>query len=121
MTKQKLTLPRRLFLRGAAGVTLGLPILETFQPRGARAQVATTPPFLMMVIHANGVVQAGRAIDGSTDPERFWPTQTGAMTTAALETDKASLSRRPAACMRRATLSCSLRRKSPAMATRCSP
>lgn len=90
MTKQKLTLPRRLFLRGAAGVTLGLPILETFQPRGAQAQVATTPPFLMMVIHANGVVQAGRGIDGSTDPERFWPTQTGAMTTAALETDKAS-------------------------------
>jgi hypothetical protein len=90
MTKPKLILPRRLFLRGAAGVTLGLPILETFQPRGARAQAATTPPFLMMVIHANGVVQAGRAIDGSTDPERFWPTQTGALTTAALEADKAS-------------------------------
>jgi hypothetical protein len=84
------TLRRRHFLRGACGLTLSLPLLDVFMPRGASAQSATTPPFLLLVVQANGVVQAGKGIDGSTDPERFWPTSAGALTAAALEADKSS-------------------------------
>lgn len=82
--------PRRHVLRAACGVTLGLPLLEAFMPRGASAQSATTPPFLILVVQANGVVQAGKGLDGTQDPERFWPTATGALTAAALEGDKAT-------------------------------
>jgi hypothetical protein len=84
------TLPaRRRFLRGA-GVVLGLPLLDAFMPRAASAQAAAAPPFVLLVVQGNGVVQAGRAIDGSMDPERFWPSKTGALTAAALEADKAT-------------------------------
>jgi hypothetical protein len=82
--------PRRRLLRAACGAALGLPVLEALLPRGAQAQAAQAPPFLILVVQGNGVVQAGRAIDGSTDPERFWPTAPGALTTAALEADRVS-------------------------------
>jgi hypothetical protein len=91
MAKHNLpTLQRRHFLRGACGLTLGLPLLDAFMPRGASAQSATTPPFLLLVVQGNGVVQAGKGLDGTQDPERFWPTATGALTAAALEADKAT-------------------------------
>ena len=82
------TLPRRHLLRAACGATLGLPLLDVFMPRGAAAQAAAQPPFVILVVQGNGVVQAGRAIDGSTDPERFWPTTPGVLSSAALEADK---------------------------------
>lgn len=39
-TRRAPALPRRLFLRGAGGVALGLPFLESLAPRGAEAQEA---------------------------------------------------------------------------------
>ncbi len=86
----KLSLPRRRFLHGACGLTLGLPLLEAFQPKLAGAQTPTTPPFLLLVVQANGVVQSGKGIDGSADPERFWPSQAGGLTPASLEADRSS-------------------------------
>jgi hypothetical protein len=81
---------RRQFLRGVGGVTLGLPLLEAFVPRGAKAQTAAArPPFTIIVVHGNGVVQAGAAFVG-TDPETFWPTNTGALTKAAMDADAAT-------------------------------
>jgi hypothetical protein len=35
-------------------------------------------------------LQAGKAIDGSMDPERFWPSSAGALSAAALEADKST-------------------------------
>lgn len=90
MSKHPDKFPRRRFLIGAGGVTLGLPMLDIFMPKKVSAQTAAQPPFVLIVVQANGVVQAGRGIDGSTDPENFWPTRTGALTTAALDADKAT-------------------------------
>jgi Protein of unknown function (DUF1552) len=70
---------RRQFLVGAGGVTLGLPILEAFLPKKVHA---ATPPFLGIVCSANGVVQAK-----SGEVEAWWPSKTGALTTAALAAD----------------------------------
>jgi hypothetical protein len=86
-TKQRLTqkaLPRRLFLRGAAGVTLSLPFLEAFAPRRARAQ-DQVHRYAIFIRQANGVQQG---LDG--EPERFWPSATGALTTASLAADFAA-------------------------------
>src|SRR5450432_384385 len=72
---------RRQFLIGAGGVTLGLPVLEGFLPKKARA--ATTPPFLAVVCSDNGVVQAK-----SGEAEAWWPTATGALTQASMMADQ---------------------------------
>jgi len=48
-------LRRRQFLKGLGGVTVGLPFLETFAPRTARAQTATTPKRLAIFFNCNGV------------------------------------------------------------------
>jgi hypothetical protein len=90
MTHRNQAMLRRRFLRGAGGLVLGLPLLDAFMPRRANAQAAATPPFVLLVLQGNGVVQAGKALDGSTDPERWWPSKTGALSAAALEADKAS-------------------------------
>ena len=87
MKSRKARIGRRLFLTGA-GVTLGLPLLETFLPRRAEAQTAARSPFLILVVNGNGVVQSGRDIVGGTDPEWFWPLKTGALTTASMDADK---------------------------------
>lgn len=89
MTASKHGLPRRTLLRGACGLGLGLPLLEALRPKQAAAQAPATPPFLLLVVQGNGVVQAGRAIDGSMDPERFWPSQAGALSTAGMQADLA--------------------------------
>ncbi|HVR19684.1 MAG TPA: DUF1552 domain-containing protein [Polyangiaceae bacterium] len=68
---------------------MGLPLLEAFLPRDANAQTVRSP-FVLIVVNGNGVVQAGRDIVGGQDPEMFWPTRTGTLTTAALEADKAT-------------------------------
>jgi Protein of unknown function (DUF1552) len=49
------SLKRRQFLRGIGGVTVGLPFLETFAPRRARAQTAATPKRLVVFFNHNGV------------------------------------------------------------------
>ena len=79
---------RRMVLRGAGGLMLGLPLLETFMPRKAAAQAAVRQPFVIIVVCANGVVQAGATLGGAGEPERFWPTATGTLTTAGMLADK---------------------------------
>ena len=49
------SMKRRQFLRGIGGVTVGLPFLETFAPRRARAQTAATPKRLVVFFNHNGV------------------------------------------------------------------
>jgi uncharacterized protein DUF1552 len=83
---------RRMVLRGAGGLMLGLPLLETFMPRRASAQTATRSPFVLIVVGDNGVVQAGVSLSVSSEPEKFWPTATGALTNASMTADKATRS-----------------------------
>lgn len=66
---------RRLFLRGAMGTTVALPLLESLAPREARAQ---DEPFRFAVFmrQGNGVVQRS-----------FWPTREGQLTRAILQQD----------------------------------
>lgn len=85
-------LNRRLVLRGACGLMLGLPMLECFMPRRAAAQSAVRSPFVIIVVGDNGVVQAGATLSGNGEPEKFWPTQTGALTQASMLADKATRS-----------------------------
>lgn len=85
------TLPklnRRLVLRGAGGLMLGLPLLEGFLPRQAAAQSAVRSPFVLFVVSDNGVVQAGVTLGGAPEAERFWPTATGTLTKAGMLADK---------------------------------
>lgn len=58
---------RRNFLRGAAGLTIGLPFLEGLPERSAWAQ-NNVPTFGLFMVAANGVV-----------PQKFFPTATGAL------------------------------------------
>jgi len=83
---------RRMVIRGAGGLMLGLPLLETFMPREASAQTATRSPFVLIVVGDNGVVQAGVSLSVSAEPEKFWPTATGALTQASMTADKATRS-----------------------------
>jgi len=49
-------IPRRTFLRGAAGAILGLPLLEVMAPRSARAAAKAAPPVRMGCVYLpNGV------------------------------------------------------------------
>jgi hypothetical protein len=73
---------RRLFLRGAAGAVVGLPLLESLFPKGASAQ-SMMHRYAIFVRQANGVQQA----IGSEEPDRFWPTKLGALTTASMKAD----------------------------------
>ena len=68
-----LRMNRRMVLRGAGGLMLGLPMLETFLPRRASAQTVMRSPFLILVVNDNGVVQAGATLSGTSETERFWP------------------------------------------------
>jgi len=87
-----LEMNRRMVLRGAGGLMLGLPLLETFMPRKATAQTATRSPFVLLVVGDNGVVQAGVSLSVSSEPEMFWPTATGTLTQASMTSDKATRS-----------------------------
>jgi hypothetical protein len=83
---------RRLFIRGAAGVLVGLPILETFQPRFASAQ-DLQQRYALFVRQGNGVQQGdvgggnGGGGDYGSEPDRFWPKQLGPLTTASMQAD----------------------------------
>ncbi|HET7539150.1 MAG TPA: DUF1552 domain-containing protein [Polyangiaceae bacterium] len=83
---------RRTVLRGAGGLMLGLPLLETFLPRNAAADEAQRSPFVLIVVGDNGVVQAGVNLSVGSEPEKFWPTATGALTKASMTADKATRS-----------------------------
>ncbi|RYE91144.1 MAG: DUF1552 domain-containing protein, partial [Myxococcales bacterium] len=74
-------LPRRLFLRGAAGAVLALPFLETFTPRQARAE-GSAHRFAIFMRQGNGVQQKW-----SNEPERFWPSELGPLTTASMKAE----------------------------------
>jgi len=89
---RSLEMNRRTVLRGAGGLMLGLPVLETFLPRKAAAQTATRSPFVLLVVGDNGVVQAGVDLNVKSEPERFWPTATGSLTKASMTADKATRS-----------------------------
>jgi hypothetical protein len=82
-----LQMNRRMVLRGAGGLMLGLPL-----PRKAAAQTALRSPFVLIVVGDNGVVQAGVNLNVASEPERFWPTATGALTNASMTADKATRS-----------------------------
>src|SRR5262249_43132001 len=71
---------------------LGLPLLEGLMPRRADAQTTTRSPFVLIVVGDNGVVQAGATLSGSGEPEKFWPTATGALTGASMLADKSTRS-----------------------------
>jgi hypothetical protein len=85
-------LNRRLVLKGAGGLMLGLPMLEGFMSNKASAQAATRSPFVIIVVGDNGVVQAGVTLGGAGEPERFWPSATGALTKDKLLADKTTRS-----------------------------
>src|SRR5690606_28674535 len=63
---------RRAFLRGAGGIALGLPFLEGLPGRSAWAQDAN-PVFSFFIMMQCGVIQ-----------NKWWPTQTGALTPATM-------------------------------------
>src|SRR5690606_23889915 len=63
---------RRAFLRGAAGITIGLPFLEGLQERSAWAQT-DGPIFSFFIMMQNGVIQS-----------KFWPTSTGTLSSATM-------------------------------------
>jgi hypothetical protein len=79
-TLSKLGQSRRVFLRGAGAVAVGLPLLDAFTPRRARA--ADAPKCAVFLRQGNGCAQAGNG-----EPERFWPSKLGALTTASLQAE----------------------------------
>lgn len=79
-------LSRRLFLTGAAGVTVGLPFLETFAGRAVRAATPDDPGFAVFMRQGNGCSQA-LPYSNPAEPEMFWPRNLGTLTTASLAAD----------------------------------
>jgi hypothetical protein len=87
MTKRTVDMYRRRMLVGAGGVVIGLPLLETFMPRRARAQAAKAI-YTMFMQQQNGVIQGT-----SGDPQLFWPAAMGPITAAnmtGVDMDKAT-------------------------------
>lgn len=66
---------RRRFLRGIGGAVVALPMLESFIPRRAQAAEGSSRFFFAMR-QANGV-----QCELGGEPERFWPSSTGPLTT----------------------------------------
>jgi len=81
MTTNKLQ-ERRRFLRGA-GVVLGLPLLDGFMSKQAHAAVPAAG-YAVFLVDMNGVQQNPGY---GPEPERFWPTKAGALTTAGMMAD----------------------------------
>lgn len=69
---------RRGFLKGLGGVVVALPFLEGLAPKGAKAAPGAQK-FVVIMRQANGVQQAW-----DKEPERFWPTATGAISASTL-------------------------------------
>jgi hypothetical protein len=80
---------RRRFLAGLGGATVALPFLESVRYLGGRrrahGEVLEGPPvYSVFIRQGNGCQQAW-----SSEPERFWPSQLGAVTTDSLGTTDA--------------------------------
>jgi hypothetical protein len=73
---------RRLFLSGSSGVLVGLPLLESLFGKKAQAQ-DMMHRYAIFMRQGNGVQQAL----GADEPDRFWPTKVGALTTASMKAD----------------------------------
>ncbi|MDF3070005.1 MAG: hypothetical protein K0R38_5606 [Polyangiaceae bacterium] len=86
MTTFRPKLSRRNLLRGAGTLGVALPFLEGMPSRSAWA-AGEKPVFSLFICTANGVAQKY-----ASEPETFWPTATGALTTASLQADAASRS-----------------------------
>lgn len=72
---------RRHILKGAGGVALALPFLEGLRPRKATAaDDGGADPFAIFFRQANGAAAAQTTQEIGMEPERFWPTQHGALT-----------------------------------------
>lgn len=82
MKNNNSTVSRRLFLRGAGGITLGLPLLDAFTINTAAA--ASADKFALFVVGANGVAMADPS---RGEPEKFWPSRTGPLTAESLRAD----------------------------------
>jgi len=81
MNKNYSKLSRRWFLKGAGGLTLGLPLLDASGARGAEAGPLK---FGLFVVGSNGVAMADA---GRQEAESFWPTKTGTLTTKSLQAE----------------------------------
>jgi len=79
-------LTRRLLLTGTAGVTVGLPFLETFARKIARAAGPDDPGFAVFMRQGNGCSQA-MTYSNPAEPEMFWPRNLGALTAAGMAAD----------------------------------
>jgi hypothetical protein len=73
---------RRRFLRGMGAVAVGLPFLEALDGREANADNGGYSPYAVFIREANGFAQAT-----ADEPERFFPSQTGAITKASLDAE----------------------------------
>jgi hypothetical protein len=82
MNKNSSKLSRRWFLKGAGGVTLGLPMLDASRARGADPGPLK---FALFVVGSNGVAMADPSRQGEV--ETFWPTKTGPLTTESLQAE----------------------------------
>jgi hypothetical protein len=78
------TISRRHWLRGVAGTSLALPLLESFTPRFARAEAQAVPPFAFFLRQANGVAAEQNTGELGQEPERFWPRTVGALSSASI-------------------------------------
>ena len=82
-SKGGLAFDRRMFLKGAFGVTVALPLLESVVPGGgpsvARAADPSAPVHFVCVRSGNGVVQKT-----SKEEEKFWPMDLGPLTRDAM-------------------------------------
>src|SRR6478609_2859831 len=72
---------RRRILRGLGGVAVGLPALDIFEGREAKAQAANKPVYVALMLQQNGAVQ------GQGEPDMFWPKALGAITAANMAVD----------------------------------
>jgi len=72
---------RRHFLKGLGGFTLALPVLEGLRRTQGTAHAggALVDPYAIFFRQANGVASAQDTVVGQ-EPERFWPSQQGAIT-----------------------------------------
>jgi hypothetical protein len=79
MNYSKTAFNRRAFLYAAGTAGVALPFLEGLPSRSAFAQTPVNQGFAFFICTAGGVVQAW-----NSEPERFWPTEVGALTTASM-------------------------------------
>src|SRR5215213_1164941 len=87
MTKRTVDMYHRRVLKGAGGVIMGLPLLESFLSRRAYAQ-ASKAVYTVFMQQQNGVIQGT-----SGEPQLFWPAAMGPLSAASMtgaDMDKAT-------------------------------